>query len=54
MDVLKETWKAKDDIEESVVSYVFLMQERLAMMTELVQENAQRLQKRWYDRNAHL
>ena len=57
MDVLRETWEAREDSEESVVSHVLLMQERLAKMTELVQENlgrAQRVQKTWYDRNARL
>ena len=52
--MLKETWEAKDDIEESVVSYVLLMQERLAMMTELVQENLGRAQRVQNDRNARL
>ena len=53
--MLRETWEAREDSEESVVSHVLLMQERLAKMTELVQENlgkAQKVQKTWYDRNA--
>ena len=57
MDVLRETWEARGDSEESVVSHVLLMQERLAKMTELVQENlgrAQKVQKTWYDCNARL
>ena len=33
MDVLRETWEAREDSEESVVSHVLLMQERLAKMT---------------------
>ena len=57
MDILRETWEAREDSEESVVSHVLLMQERLTRMTELVQENlgrAQKVQKTWYDRNARL
>ena len=52
-----ETWEARGDSEESVVSHVLLMQERLAKKTELVQENlgrAQKVQNTWYDRNARL
>ena len=55
MDVLRETWEARKDSEESVVSHILLMQERLAKMTELVQEKlgrAQKVQKTWHDRNA--
>ena len=40
-----------------MVSHVLLMQERLAKMTDLVQENlskAQQSQKKWYDRNSRL
>ena len=55
LDILKESWEASTKSEESVVSYVLAVQEKLAKMSELVQENmagAQREQKRWYDRNA--
>ena len=55
LDVLKEAWEGSKRIEESVVSYMLLVRERLSRMTELVQENlsrAQRQQKRWYDSNA--
>ena len=57
MDVLRDTWEAREDSEESVVSYVLLMQEILAKMTELVQKNigrAQKIQKTCCDRNACL
>ncbi len=52
LDVLKETWEAK---EESIVSYVFMIQERLQKMKKLVADNlqdAQQTQKRWYDQKA--
>ena len=55
LDVLKESWEAKDRSSESVISHSLLIQERLGKMTELVQENlsrAQHQQKLWYDRNA--
>ena len=57
MDVLRESWEAKEESEESVVSHVLQMQERLSGMTDLVQENlgrAQKVQKTWYDGNARL
>ncbi len=55
LDVLKETWKAEEDTSESIVSYVFTIQERLQKMKELVADNlqdAQQTQKRWYDQKA--
>ena len=55
LDILKETWEASKRSSESVVSYVFTIQERLAKMSELARENlsrAQQQQKRWYDRTA--
>ena len=55
LDILKESWEASTKSDESVVSYVLAVQEKLAKMSKLVQENmagAQREQKRWYDRNA--
>ena len=55
LDVLRETWEAKKTSNESVVSYVLTMREKLASMTELVQQNvgnAARKQKAWYDKNA--
>ena len=55
LDILRETWEASRRSDESVVSYVMTVQERLAMLTELVQENltqTQRTQKAWYDRHA--
>ena len=55
LDILKESWEASTKSDESVVSYVLPVQEKLAKMSKLVQENmagAQREPKRWYDRNA--
>ena len=55
LDVLKEEWEAEEKSNESVILYVLSMRERLEHMTEHVQENlrkAQRRQKTWYDRNA--
>ena len=55
LDILRESWEAREKSSESVVSYVLAMREKLSRMTELVQENlgqVQRQQKVWYDRNA--
>ena len=55
LDVLKEVWESSSRSDESTVSYVLLMRERLEKMTTLVQTNmakAQGQQKRWYDRTA--
>ncbi|KAL5510367.1 hypothetical protein EMCRGX_G005901, partial [Ephydatia muelleri] len=55
LDILKETWKASKRSGESVISYVLTVQQKLAMMSELVSENckeAQMTQKRWYDQSA--
>ena len=55
LDVLKETWETDKRSNDSVVSYVLSVQEKLARMSELVRENlaqAQKDQKRWYDRHA--
>ena len=55
LDILKESWETSKRSSESVVSYVFTIQERLSKMSELAKENfanAQQQQKRWYDRTA--
>ncbi len=52
LDVLKEVWIAGQQSDQSVVSHILSMREKLEAMYELVQENlleAQRQQKRWYD-----
>jgi transposase InsO family protein len=55
LDILKESWEASRKSTESVVSYVLMIQERLAKLRDSVQENlknAQATQKEWYDRHA--
>ena len=55
LDILLETWEELTNGSESIVSYVLTMRDRLAKMSELVQENlerAQATQKKWYDRTA--
>ena len=55
LDILRETWEELTSGNESVVSYVLTMRDKLAKMSELVQENlerAQATQKKWYDRTA--
>ena len=55
LDVLWETWQTDRRSDESVLSHVLAMREKLAHMTELVETNlkqAQQQQKRWYDRTA--
>ena len=57
LDVSKEEWAASQKSEESVVSYVLKMRERLEDMKDLVQENVaarQMKQKRWYDARARM
>ena len=55
LDVLRESWEGEKQSDESVVSYILSVQEKLAKMSELVGENATRAkaqQKKWYDQNA--
>ena len=55
LDVLKETWEAKEKTDESVVSHLMLMRGRLEKMAQLAQANtslAQQGQKTWYDKHA--
>ena len=55
LDILRETWQTDCRSDESVLSHVLAMREKLAHMTELVESNlkqAQKQQKRWYDRTA--
>jgi len=52
LDVLKEEWETDKKSDESVVSHILLVRERLVEMSELVEENvkaAQMRQKKWYD-----
>ena len=55
LDVLKESEETSSKSNESVVSYILFMQEKLAKMSELARGNhakARQQQKRWYDENA--
>ena len=55
LDILKESWETSSKSNESIVSYVLSMQEKLSTMSELAEENlakAQQRQKIWYDENA--
>ena len=55
LDVLRETWEASQQSDESVVSHILLIREKLKSMSKLVRQNlsrAQESQKRWYDQNA--
>ena len=52
LDVVKETWEASERSNQSVVSYVVNIREKLEKMMALVRENvekAQKVQKAWYD-----
>ena len=55
LDVLKNTWEAGGPGEDSIVSHILSICDKLAKMTELVKNNlsnAQERQRKWYDRNA--
>ena len=55
LDILGEQWEAGKTTKEDVVSYVLSMRERLALMSEIAQENmriAQAKQKSWYDQKS--
>ena len=55
LDVVKESWEARNKSSESVVSYVLQMREKLEKMEAHVRvnmEEARRQQKTWYDKNA--
>ena len=57
LDVIRESWEASGEREDSVVSYVLSTLERLQEMAETVEENmskAQARQKQWYDKGARL
>ena len=55
LDVLRESWEANEKSNESVVSHILSIRERMARMMEMARENEARAkdqQKKWYDRNA--
>ena len=55
LDVLKEEWEAEKLSDESVVSHILAIRERMEEVTEIVSANvkeAQQRQKTWYDQTA--
>ena len=55
LDVLRETWVSSKKANQDILSYVLLMRDKLAAMTEHVQANLKAAgdrQKKWYDRHA--
>ena len=54
LDVLRESWEVSEKSNESVISYVLTMQEKLADVRTSMQHlgKAQAQQKCWYDANA--
>ena len=55
LDVLKESWQSSEKSEESVVSHILSIRNKLEKMKILADANlkeAQQKQKQWYDKNA--
>ena len=55
LDILRECWSGETPSETGLAEYVIRMRERLETMTDIAREqkqNAQVLQKTWYDRAA--
>ena len=55
LDVLRKAWEVSKRSDESVVSHVLSMRDKMMKMTDLVQQNlskAQEKQKLWYDKGA--
>ena len=55
LDVLNEMWQSSKKSEESVVSHILSIREKLEKMRDMAGENlrgAQLQQKQWYDQNA--
>lgn len=55
LDVLREEWEADKKSDQSVLSHILAIRERMEEMSEIVQDNlkeAQCRQKTWYDQNA--
>ena len=55
LDILKEEWVAEKRTDESVVSHILAICERMEEMTNIVKDNvkeAQQQQKTWYDKAA--
>jgi len=52
LEILKEEWEADKKSDESVLSHVLLVRQRMEQMSNLVSKNlkvAQQCQKTWYD-----
>ena len=55
LDVLRQTWEVDKKADESVISHILSMRDKMEKMMETVQTNlekAQQKQKQWYDKNA--
>ena len=52
--MLKETWQSSEESEESVVSHVLSIREKLEKMKILADANLEtdQQQKKWYEKNA--
>ena len=54
IDVVTEEWEAEKKSDQSALSHILAIRERLEEMTAIVQDNwkkAQSRQKTWYDQN---
>ena len=57
LDVLQESWVAKEKSSENVVLHIMSIREKMAEMTTIIRESlekAQASQKSWYDQNARV
>ena len=52
LDVLLHTWEGADGSDDSVVSHVLSVREKLSKMVRKNLSQAQGKQKRWYDMNS--
>eukprot|EP00731_Ephydatia_muelleri_P020019 Em0012g844a len=57
LDVLRESWVAKEKSSENVVSHIMSIREKMVQMTTVVRESLEKMQasqKNWYDQNARV
>ncbi len=55
LDILSETWQVSKKSEESVISHILSIRDKMKKMKELADINLQKApsqQKEWYDRNS--
>ena len=55
LDILRESWEAEKKTDESVVSHILSIREKMEKMSELARQNllsSQKAQKQWYDQTA--